>query len=193
MKIKKTLLTVLIVLLALAILFLIFRALVENGLGRRMAEASALFERGTGGQPGIAAELRERLQAADGLQSIAAKYDEVYEEYSALRSTHNELRELLNSGSPDLGRMFDLNAELGARFAACREALEPLTQGKAHNALGEYQSAMDEAQAAIDKSGYNSAIEDFTRTVLDRFPNNLLKGLVRETAPALWQSAGGQA
>ena len=156
-----------------------------------MSEASALFTKGTGGQPGIAQELQERLKVADGLQNIAARYDAVYDEYSALRSTHNELRELLNSGSPDLGRMYDLNRDLGVRFIACREALEPITEGKAHNALGDYQTAMDEAQKVIDVSGYNNAIREFYRTVTDRFPASLLKGLVKEPLPALWESGGG--
>ena len=130
MKARKTLLIILAVVVALLILFLIFRGILESTLGAKMAEASALFTKGTGGQPGIAQELQERLKAADGLQNIAARYDAVYDEYSALRSTHNELRELLNSGSPDLGRMYDLNRDLGVRFIACREALEPITEGK---------------------------------------------------------------
>ncbi|MBR3060254.1 MAG: hypothetical protein IKG89_06535, partial [Oscillospiraceae bacterium] len=160
MKARKTLLIILAVVVALLILFLIFRGILESTLGAKMAEASALFTKGTGGQPGIAQELQERLKAADGLQNIAARYDAVYDEYSALRSTHNELRELLNSGSPDLGRMYDLNRDLGVRFIACREALEPITEGKAHNALGDYQAAMDEAQKVIDVSGYNNAIRE---------------------------------
>ena len=191
MKIKKTLLKILAVIVALLILFLILRGVVESTLGKKIAEASALFDKGTGGQPGISEELKARLQAADGLQSIAAKYDQVYQEYSDLRSTHNELRELLNSGDRDLGRMYDLNEKLSQTFTACREALEPLTEGKAHAALGEYQSAMDEAQRIIDVSGYNNAIREFFQTVLDRFPASLLKGLVKETPPALWESAGG--
>ena len=194
MKIKKTLLIVLAVILALLILFAIFRALVENGLGKKMANASALFVNGTGGQPGIAEELQARLDAADGLQNIAAKYDDVYTEYSALRSTILDLKQLLKdvkeNGSADLGRMYDLNEQLSRDFAACREALEPITEGKAHAALGEYQSAMDEAQEIIGKSGYNRAIEDFYKKVLNRFPNGILKGLVKEAAPALWQSGG---
>ena len=193
MKIKKTLLKILAVIVALLLLFLILRGVVESTLGKKMADASALFDKGTGGQPGISEELKARLQAADGLQSIAAKYDQVYQEYSDLRSVHNELRELLNSGSGELGRMYDLNGELSRTFIACREALEPLTEGKAHNALGEYQNAMDEAQRVIDVSGYNNAIREFCRSVLDRFPASLLKGLVKETPPALWESAGGAA
>lgn len=189
MKIKKTLLKILAVVVALLVLFLILRGVVESTLGKKIAEASALFEKGTGGQPGISEELKVRLQAADGLQNIAAKYDQVYQEYSDLRSTHNELRELLNSGDRDLGRMFDLNQELSRNFTACREALEPLTEGKAHKALGEYQTAMDEAQKVIDVSGYNNAIREFYQKVLDRFPASLLKGLVKEKAPALWESA----
>ncbi len=191
MKARKTLLIILAVVVALLILFLIFRGILESTLGAKMTEASALFTKGTGGQPGIAQELQERLKAADGLQNIAARYDAVYDEYSALRSTHNELRELLNSGSPDLGRMYDLNRDLGVRFIACREALEPITEGKAHNALGDYQTAMDEAQKVIDVSGYNNAIREFYRTVTDRFPASLLKGLVKEPLPALWESGGG--
>ncbi len=191
MKARKILLIILAVVVALLILFLIFRGILESTLGAKMAEASALFTKGTGGQPGIAQELQERLKAADGLQNIAARYDAVYDEYSALRSTHNELRELLNSGSPDLGRMYDLNRDLGVRFIACREALEPITEGKAHNALGDYQTAMDEAQKVIDVSGYNNAIREFYRTVTDRFPASLLKGLVKEPLPALWESGGG--
>ena len=195
MKLKTKLLIVLAVVLALLILFLIFRALVENGLGRRIAETNALFENGTGGQPGIAAELQARLDAADELQNIAAKYDEAYTEYSALRSTIIEMKELLKAyretGSADLGRLYDLNALLSTQFITCREALEPITEGKAHNALGDYQTAMDEAQAVIDRSGYNRAVSTFYDTVLDRFPNSLLKGLVKEAAPALWQSGGG--
>ena len=193
MKIKKTLLIILAVIVVLLLLFLILRGVVESTLGKKMAEASALFDKGTGGKPGIAEELKARLNAADGLQNIAAKYDQVYDEYSALRSTHNELRELLNAGSGELGRMYDLNEALSRNFTACREALEPITEGKAHAALGEYQSAMDEAQRVIDVSGYNNAIREFLRTVLDRFPASLLKGLVKEAAPALWESAGGAA
>lgn len=194
MNTKKKLLIILAVLVALVILFFIFKALVENGLGRRIAEANALFENGTGGQPGIAEELQARLEAADGLQNLAAKYgDAVYTEYSALRDTNNELRALLkehrDTGWADLGRMYDLNRDLGDQFAACREVLEPITEGKAHAALGDYQTAMDEAQAVINKSGYNSAIRDFTDTVLNRFPNGILKGLVKEKAPMLWESA----
>ena len=71
--------------------------------------------------------------------------------------------------------------------------MEPLTEGKAHKALGEFQSAMDEAQKVIDVSGYNNAIREFTGKVLNRFPASLLKGLVKEAAPALWESAGGAA
>ncbi len=193
MKIKKTLLKILAVVVALLVLFLILRGVVESTLGKKMADASALFTKGTGGQPGISEELKARLQAADGLQNIAATSDQVYEQYSALRSTHNELRELLNSGSGELGRMYDLNEDLSKNFIACREALEPLTEGKAHKALGEFQSAMDEAQKVIDVSGYNNAIREFTGKVLNRFPASLLKGLVKEAAPALWESAGGAA
>ncbi len=190
MKRRKTLLIILAVIVAVLVLFLIFRGILESTLGAKMAEASALFQKGTGGQPGIAEKLHERLNAADELQNLAVKYDSVYEEYSALRSTNNELRELLNSGSPDLGRMYDLNVTLTAQFGACREALEPITEGKAHNALGEYQTAFDEAQKVIDVSGYNNAIRDFYSSVLDRFPASLLKGLVKEPIPALWQSGG---
>ena len=189
MKIKKTLLIILAVVVALLVLFLILRGVVESTLGKKIADASSVFTKGALGQPGIAEELQARLDAADGLQSIAAKYDTVYQEYSDLRSTHNELRQLLLDGSPELGRMYDLNAELSKNFTACREALEPLTEGKAHAALGEYQSAMDEAQKIIDASKYNDTVRDFYKKVLNRFPASLLKGLVKETPPALWESA----
>ena len=188
--IRKTIIKILAVIVALLVLFLILRGVVESTLGKKIADAAALFDKGTGGQPGISEELKARLQAADGLQNIAAKYDQVYEEYSALRSTHNELWEMLNSGNYDLGRMFDLNETLSKNFAACREALEPLTEGKAHAALGEFQTAMDEAQRVIDVSGYNNAIREFLGKVLNRFPASLLKGLVKESAPALWESGG---
>ena len=188
--IRKTIIKILAVIVALLVLFLILRGVVESTLGKKIADVAALFDKGTGGQPGISEELKARLQAADGLQNIAAKYDQVYEEYSALRSTHNELREMLNSGNYDLGRMFDLNETLSKNFAACREALEPLTEGKAHAALGEFQTAMDEAQRVIDVSGYNNAIREFLGKVLNRFPASLLKGLVKESAPALWESGG---
>jgi len=188
--IRKTIIKILAVIVALLVLFLILRGVVESTLGKKIADAAALFDKGTGGQPGISEELKARLQAADGLQNIAAKYDQVYEEYSALRSTHNELREMLNSGNYDLGRMFDLNETLSKNFAACREALEPLTEGKAHAALGEFQTAMDEAQRVINVSGYNNAIREFLGKVLNRFPASLLKGLVKESAPALWESGG---
>ena len=188
--IRKTIIKILAVIVALLVLFLILRGVVESTLGKKIADAAALFDKGTGGQPGISEELKARLQAADGLQNIAAKYDQVYEEYSALRSTHNELREMLNSDNYDLGRMFDLNETLSKNFAACREALEPLTEGKAHAALGEFQTAMDEAQRVIDVSGYNNAIREFLGKVLNRFPASLLKGLVKESAPALWESGG---
>ncbi len=191
MKRRKTLLIILAVIVAVLVLFLIFRGILESTLGAKMAEASALFQKGTGGQPGIAEKLHERLNAADELQNLAVKYDAVYEEYSALRSTNNELRGLLNDGSPDLGRMYDLNVTLTEQFTVCREALEPITEGKAHAALGEYQTAFDEAQKVIDVSGYNNAIREFYRTVLDRFPASLLKGLVKEPVPALWESGGG--
>ena len=80
MKIKKTLLKILVVIVVLLILFLILRGVVESTLGKKIADAAALFDKGTGGQPGISEELKARLEAADGLQNIAAKYDQVYDE-----------------------------------------------------------------------------------------------------------------
>jgi hypothetical protein len=188
---KKRLILIGCILLALIILFFIFRAVVENTLGRKIGDAVDQFWQGVGSQSSIAENLEARLLASDGLQNIAAKYDQVYEEYSALRTTRNDLFALFSARSGDLGRMFDLNADLTRHFAACREALEPITEGKAHAALAEYQDAMDTAQAAIDRSAYNDAVRDFRRDVLDRFPASLLKGLVKEEPPALWESAGG--
>ena len=46
MKIKKTLLKILAVIVALLILFLILRGVVESTLGKKIADASALFDKG---------------------------------------------------------------------------------------------------------------------------------------------------
>lgn len=179
----KRLILIACIVLAVLILFCIVRSAVNKGLGSKVEAATAEFYR----SGSIGDNLSKRLAAADGLQNIGAKYDSVYTAYSELRSTHNELLALVNAKSNSLSEMHELNEKLGSQFVTLREQLEPLTEGKAHSALAEYQDAMDSAQAAIDRSYYNEDTEEFLKKTLNRFPNSILKGLVKAEFPVLWE------
>ena len=191
---KKRLVLIAVILAVLLILFFILRGTVNAGLGAKIDDCKAAFslgvEDGMGGRgPSLAQALQQRLDAADGLQTIAAKHDEVYSAYTALRSARNELMTLLADGS-DLSAMYAANEALDPLFKACRESLEGLTEGKERSALDTYQADMDAAQDAVSKAGaaFNAHVEDFTDSVLKRFPNSLLKGLVKTALPSYWQA-----
>lgn len=189
---KKRLILVAAAILVLLILFFILRGTVNANLGGKIDDCKAAFtlgvEDGMGGRSlSLAQALQQRLDAADGLQTIAAKHDEVYSEYTALRSARNELMTLLEEGE-DLAAMHQANEALTPLFNACREALTATTSGKERAALDTYLADMEAAQDAIDScaAAYNAHVEDFTDSVLKRFPNSLLKGLVKTSMPVSW-------
>ena len=191
---KKRLILIGLAILVLLILFFILRSTVNAGLGSKIDDCKAAFTRGVedgmGGRGlSLAQALQQRLDAADGLQTIAAKHDEVYSEYAALRTARNELMTLVAEGK-DLSAMYQANEALDPLFTACREALEGLTEGKERSALDTYQADMDAAREAVSKAGaaFNAHVEDFTDSVLKRFPNSLLKGLVKTGLPTYWQA-----
>ena len=104
-------------------------------------------------------------------------------------AARNELMTLVAEGK-DLSAMYQANEALDPLFTACREALEGLTEGKERSALDTYQADMDAAREAVSKAGaaFNAHVEDFTDSVLKRFPNSLLKGLVKTGLPTYWQA-----
>ena len=179
----KRLICIAAIVLAVLILFCIVRSAVNKGLGAKVEAAAAEFYR----SGNIGDSLAKRLDAADKLQNTAARFDAVYSAYSELRNTNNALLALVNAKSNDLSEMYALNNQLSEQFVTLRKQLEPITEGKAHDALAEYQTAMDEAQAAIDRSFYNDDTANFYKTVLNRFPNNILKALVKADMPNYWE------
>ena len=192
MKKRTLLILIAAIVLFLLLAFIVIRTIVNDTLGPRVERASAAFTEGVMASDGSTAQslsdaLYQRLAASDRLQTLAAKFDEVYPEYTNLRNAHNALLDPLKNG----GSFEDMKAadgKLTEAYQKCYDALGPLVSGK--NASTREQSAaeLDAAAEAVTKAAesYNSYIRSFRSSTLNRFPNSILKIFLQMDEPQLW-------
>ncbi len=175
-----------LIIIAVAVILLAFYIGVNRSLGGKMEEAAAAFTNGVPGGGdygvGISRQLKARIDACNSMQTLAAKYEAVLQEYSALRFARNELYDLWLDGK-DLHAMYEADQRLTEKFAALYDKLYPLATPKQRGEMEDIKSVMDNARREIDESPYNDYIAEFYRTVLDRFPASVLKRLCRAKPP----------
>jgi len=164
---------------AIAVIIVVLATLfgVHRSVGAQIEKLEQTFydgvyiEKGDYTETSIASQLAQRSNAANGLVSVAGGFDALQAETKAMREARNSLIE-----AERISEMYDANIMLQDAY----EALYPLLldQDLSENqraAAENYRSTMDGAQAVIDRSAYNEAVEEFESGILGAFPVNLLK------------------
>ena len=192
MKTRAHLIWIVAIIVLLLLGFIIVRTVANDTLGSKVELASAAFTDGvmaTDGSriPSIADALYQRLDAADALQTIAAKVDEIYDSYTALRNAHNALRGLLKEKG-DFAAMQEADAALTEAYDQCYAAIEPYVSGKSAATRESSAAGMQEGTANLKDAAeaYNSYILGFRETTMKKFPNSILKLFLQVEEPALW-------
>jgi len=189
---KKTLYIVIAAVVAVLLIFAMVNATVNRNLGKKVEAVRDSFHTGVLNADGtttmsVTDALYKRLNAADQLQTLAAKYDEIYDEYTAMRNASNDFLSLLKNNG-DMAALKEANRVLEEHFQTCAEVLTPLVEGKAatqlENAAVDFAAAQDTLNDAV--TAYNNHVAAFTRNTLKKFPNSILKGLVKGGMPEQW-------
>ena len=192
MKKRGVLILIAAIIVVLLLAFALLRTVADRSLGVQVRRAASAYTAGVLNPDGSTSQslsdaLNLRLNAADRLLTLAAKYDEVYDEYSALRTAYNEMLAQVKSG-PDFDAIQAANTDLGHAFDVCYTALSPLVSGKSAETMAACADDLDAAQNAVDAAGeaYNASIHAFRSGTLNKFPNSLLKLFLRSGGPELW-------
>ena len=192
MKKRGVLILIAAIIVVLLLAFAVLRTVAERSLGVEVRRAVSAYRTGVLNPDGTTTQslsdaLYLRLNASDRLLTLAAKYDEVYDEYSSLRTAYNEMLAEVKSG-PDFGAIQAANTELGYAFDVCYSALLPLVSGKSAETLASCADDLDAAQNAVDAAGeaYNVFIRSFREDTLKKFPNSFMKLFLKTPEPALW-------
>jgi len=169
----------------------------NRSLGAEVRQTTAQFYDGvfseTQGRvlPSIYGQLGQRSTAALQILSIGehSHGDDVALNAAGteLRAARQDLVALLTSGSP--GELFVADQVLGVtveRYYAILHPLVVVAEGDDLAALENAFNTMQSAARVIRDSGYNEAIRDFHRTVLGRFPTNILIEIVFVSPPELF-------
>lgn len=181
-----------VVIIILLLLFFAARNSVENSLGADIASVKNSFYEGIPTSSGSLLEapgaaLSARLDAADRILNLAAKYDSVYSEYTGLRTAYNDLMTAMKDRR-SLAEIKAADAELGSAVKLCSNALAPLTEGKAADSLQTALSDFADAESNLktDTDSYNRYVTEFHDDTLTLFGNRIKKLLIPDTLPELW-------
>ncbi len=182
----------LLIVLAVVIILLAIYFGINKSLGGKMNKASAAFTEGVPSSTdygiSISEQLKARIDACNNMQTIAAKYEAVLSEYSALRFARNDLYDLwLAAENTDLHAMYEANEKLTGAFNTLYDKLYPLATPKQQGEIDGFKSIMDNAQREIEESGYNEYIREFYDTVLNNFPANILRYICKAKPPQYFE------
>ena len=130
----------------------------------------------------INSQLTKRQEAALGIISIASSFQELDEYTENLRSSRNNL--ISAKGVSDL---HDANFALEDDYKNLISALSGVELSDSQReSVNSYSSTFKGAQNVIDSSGYNEAVRNFNRSVLNVFPTNLLRSITFVNEPELF-------
>ena len=158
---------------------------VHRTLGAEIQEVADNFYAGDYGTSNrsISNQLGKRVDAANGLISVASAYSELSDEMQELR----EIRIAL-IGTSGIKEKHGLNNEMQKAFDTLASGLEKLElTEREEDMLSEYGSTFKNAQAVIDSAEYNNLVREFERTTLNVFPTNFLKGIAFLDSPELFE------
>ncbi len=171
----------------LALVVLIFTPLgAKMSLQRAAEKVEEQFFTGVDGRGAIADYLSDSANAALGLVTVGAGYDDAAGETGDLRAARSALLDVMDGR--DVSQYAEANLRLVQSFRALRDVLlaVPLTEEDTRS-LELYVSTFEGAQGAVNRAGYNEAVEDFTENTLGEFPAGLLGGLLGVDPPEKFQ------
>lgn len=162
---------------------------VNRSLGKACQEVSDSFYSGVydadwgASRTSISSQLTKRQGAALGVISIASAYAELDDYANDLRDAREDM--LSAEGASDSYRA---NVELEKCFNSLLTALDTvsLSDPEKEN-VAAYSTTFTGAQNVIDNSGYNEAVREFNRKVLNVFPTNFLSAISFVEKPELFE------
>jgi len=130
----------------------------------------------------INSQLIKRQEAALGIISIASSFPELEDYVDNLRSSRENL-----ITAKTVSDLHTANFTLEDDYKKLTSALSDveLSVSQRDN-ITAYSSTFKGAQNVIDSSGYNEAVRDFNRRVLNVFPTNLLRSITFVNEPELF-------
>ena len=183
MTVLKSRRTAVIVAVVLCLLALVIG--VRRSVGSRAADVLEQYQSGVRSAsagytlPSVAAQLQARSNAALGLISLAAPYDDLADIAGAVRTAREAL---LDAGT--VPAQSEANAAMSSACDGLIAALQGrLTDPDKVSALEDYAGVMTNTARLIETSGYNELVDDFRSNVLGLFPVNVLYRIAGVTAP----------
>ncbi len=136
-------------------------------------------------QPSIERQLEKRMDAANGLASVATNYASLSKETSALREARNALLD-----TDEIPAKYSANETLQKAFDELRAALlrQDLTEREL-TMIESYSRTMEGARSVISASEYNNSVAAYYKTVR-KFPVNILKSLAFIDYPVYFEMEG---
>ena len=130
----------------------------------------------------INSQLIKRQEAALGIISIASSFPELESYTDNLRSSRDNL-----IAAKAVSDLYDANFALEDDYKNMISALSDVELSDSQReSVSAYSSTFKGAQNVIDSSGYNEAVRDFSRSVLNVFPTNLLRSVTFVNEPELF-------
>jgi hypothetical protein len=165
----------------------------NRSLNEKVRETSDLFLNGVYDsnvgykQKSIKSQLDVRSAASLNLISIGANYKDAEKETEKLRDARSVLQNgLTKSFGPE--KLYDQNKDLQTAFDELYSKLSPLSLDFSSRTIAEdSKSRMTNAASMIDKSGYNEAVREFDRKVLNVFPTNFISQFAMVKGPELFE------
>lgn len=129
----------------------------------------------------IQSHLDNRIDAANGLCTMAAQYPGMSDAVNSLQSARYELME---KSRDDITGKFQANEKLTESADALVSLLEAqdLSQDQ-QQMLDYYTSTLEGAENAIGKLSYNTAVDEFYNRTLKSFPVSLFSPLLSVEGP----------
>ena len=162
---------------------------VHRSLGAACQEVTDSFFNGVydsswgASRTSISSQLTKRQEAALGVITISSTYPELDSYTQNLRDARNDL--LAASTASDY---YSTNVELDEQFHKLVSALDAVSlTASQHDNLSAYSTTFKGAQSTIESAGYNEAVRDFNRKVLNVFPTNLLSSITFVDEPELFE------
>jgi len=134
-------------------------------------------------RPSLNKQLNNRYDAANGLYAILAGYPDLSNYTEALRIAKNTLKD-----ATGIHEKYLANQQLEDAFAAALHALQsqPL-DGRDQEMLKNYSENFSAARDVIAQCGYNESVREFYRSTLNVFPANLLRHIIPQRLPVLFE------
>jgi len=134
-------------------------------------------------RPSLDRQLGGRYDAAAGLYTLINGVPELAERAEALRAAKNALKD-----ATDIHEKYLADERLEDAFTSALRALrsQPLSERDQNN-IDNYAENFSAARNVIAQCGYNESVREFYRSTLDVFPASLLKYLIPNKLPVLFE------